>query len=105
MADGYTRQELNAAAHLMATKTVLNEFVAYQTFATLPADTFEPRSRLILSYALCGFANFGSAGIMIGSMSIILPDERPKCPDWACCQSSGTLATCMSGALIGVLAG
>jgi CNT family concentrative nucleoside transporter len=103
---GIPGQELNAAAHLMATKTVLNEFVAYQTFATLPADTFEPRSRLILSYALCGFANFGSAGIMIGSMSIILPERAAEVSRLGMLSIvSGTLATCMSGALIGVLAG
>lgn len=103
---GIPGQELHAAAHLMATKTVLNEFVAYQTFATLPADTFEPRSRLILSYALCGFANFGSAGIMIGSLSIMLPERAAEVSRLGMFSIvSGTMATCMSGALIGVLAG
>ncbi|HCK79235.1 MAG TPA: nucleoside:proton symporter [Actinobacteria bacterium] len=103
---GIPGQELHAAAHLMATKTVLNEFVAYQTFATLPADTFGTRSRMILSYALCGFANFGSAGIMIGSMSVILPERAAEVARLGVLSIvSGTMATCMSGALIGVLLG
>src|ERR1700733_16083393 len=58
--------ETGAASMLMATKTVLNEFVAYLHFSSLPADAFSPRTRMILTYALCGFANFGSLGIMIG---------------------------------------
>lgn len=103
---GIPWKEVHVAAHLMATKTVLNEFVAYQTFATLPADTFEPRSRLILSFALCGFANFGSAGVMIGSMSIMLPERSAEISRLGMLSIvSGTLATCMSGALIGVLSG
>ena len=76
------------------------------TCSRLPPDTFTPRSRLILTYALCGFANFGSLGIVIGGLGVMVPSGGMK---WSALGLrsilSGTLATCMSGALIGWLAG
>lgn len=70
-----------ATAALIATKTVLNEFVAYSNLAALPAGTFEPRSRLILAYALCGVANSGSLGIMIGGLGVMAPERIAEfCP-------------------------
>jgi len=102
---GVPWQETDAAAALMATKTVLNEFVAYLRFATLPPATFDPRTRLILTYAMCGFANFGSLGIMIGGMGAMVPERRPEIVALGMRSIlSGTLATCMSGALAGMLA-
>ena len=101
---GVPWQETDAAAALMATKTVLNEFVAYLRFARLPPATFDPRTRLILTYALCGFANFGSLGIMIGGMGAMVPERRPEIVALGMRSIlSGTLATCMSGALAGML--
>jgi CNT family concentrative nucleoside transporter len=95
-------QEAGTAAALMGTKTVLNEFVAYVDFAKLPADMFDPRTRLIMSYALCGFANFGSAGIMIGGIGIMIPERRAEVAQLGMRSIiSGTLATCMSGAVVG----
>jgi concentrative nucleoside transporter, CNT family len=70
--------ETGSAAMLMATKTVLNEFVAYLDFSQLPAATFSPRSRMVLTYALCGFANFGSLGIMIGGLGAMVPARRAE---------------------------
>ena len=94
--------ETNAASMLMATKTVLNEFVAYLNFSQLPADTFSPRSRIILTYALCGFANFGSLGIMIGGLGAMVPARRTEIVALGLRTIlSGTLATCTSGALAG----
>ena len=75
---GIPWQEAGAAAALMGTKTVLNEFVAYLNFAALPVDAFTPHTRLILTYALCGFANFGSAGIMVGGIGMMIPDRRAE---------------------------
>jgi len=99
-------QEVGAASVLMGTKTVLNEFVAYLNFATMPVDAFTPRTRLILTYALCGFANFGSAGIMVGGIGIMIPDRRAEVVQLGMRSIiSGTLATCMSGALAGAIAG
>lgn len=101
---GVPWQETGAAAMLMATKTVLNEFVAYLNFSTLPADSFTPRTRIILTYALCGFANFGSLGIMIGGIGAMIPEHRHEIVALGLRSIlSGTLATCMSGALAGLL--
>ncbi len=103
---GLPWDEAGAAATLMGTKTVLNEFVAYLNFATLPADTFPPRSRLIVTYALCGFANFGSLGIVIGGLGVMVPERRHEVVALGIRSVlSGTLATCMSGAVAGMLAG
>ena len=62
----------------MGIKTILNEFVAYLEMAKLPPDALTPRSRLIMLYALCGFANFGSLGIMIGGLATIAPKRRAE---------------------------
>jgi CNT family concentrative nucleoside transporter len=64
------------------------------------------RSRLIVTYALCGFANFGSLGIVIGGLGAMLPERRHEVVALGLRSIlSGTLATCMSGAVAGVLAG
>jgi CNT family concentrative nucleoside transporter len=98
--------ETGAASALMATKTVLNEFVAYLNFSTLPPDSFSPRTRMVLTYALCGFANFGSLGIMIGGLGAMVPERRHEIVGLGLRSIlSGTLATCMSGAVAGALAG
>ena len=103
---GLPWDEAGTAATLMGTKTVLNEFVAYLNFSALPPDTFAPRSRLIVTYALCGFANFGSLGIVIGGLGAMLPERRHEVVALGLRSIlSGTLATCMSGAVAGVLAG
>jgi len=96
--------ETGGAATLMATKTVLNEFVAYLQFSQLPVDTFSPRTRIILTYALCGFANFGSLGIMIGGLGMMAPARRTEIIALGLRTIlSGTLATCMSGAIAGAI--
>jgi concentrative nucleoside transporter, CNT family len=96
--------ETQAAATLMATKTVLNEFVAYLDFSRLPPDGFTPRTRIILTYALCGFANFGSLGIMIGGLGAMVPERRHEVVALGMRSIlGGTLATCMSGAVAGGL--
>ena len=71
-----TGADTGAASALMATKMVLNELVAYLNFSTMPPDAFSPRIRMILTYALCGFANFGSLGIMIGGLGAMVPARR-----------------------------
>jgi CNT family concentrative nucleoside transporter len=101
---GIPGPETAAAASLMGTKTVLNEFVAYVDLAGLPAGTLGPDSRLIMTYALCGFANFGSLGILIGGMGAMVPERRPEIVALGLRSIlSGTLATCMSGAIVGLL--
>ena len=93
------------AAALMGTKTVLNEFVAYVDFAKLPDGALGPQSRLILTYALCGFANFGSMGILVGGLGAMVPERRREITALGLRSIlSGTIATCMSGATAGLLA-
>ncbi len=92
------------AAMLMASKTVLNEFVAYLDFSRMAAGSFSPRTRIILTYALCGFANFGSLGIMIGGLGAMVPTRRAEVVALGFRSIlGGTLATCISGALAGGL--
>jgi CNT family concentrative nucleoside transporter len=92
------------AGGLMGLKTVLNEFVAYLQLAALPADALEPRSRLIMLYAMCGFANFGSLGIMIAGLATMCPDKRDEVVSLGLKSIvSGTLTTCLLGAIVGVL--
>jgi CNT family concentrative nucleoside transporter len=92
------------AGGLMGIKTILNELVAYLQLAALPADALEPRSRLIMLYAMCGFANFGSLGIMIAGLSTMCPEKRDEVVSLGLKSIvSGTLTTCLLGAIVGVL--
>ena len=89
---------------LMGMKTILNELVAYVEFAKLPADALDPRARLIMLYALCGFANFGSLGIMIGGLDVMAPERRDEIHALGLKSIvSGTITTCLMGAIVGVL--
>jgi CNT family concentrative nucleoside transporter len=101
---GVPWQETEAASLLMGSKTVLNEFVAYLELARLSGEALSPHSRLIVTYALCGFANFGSCGILIGGLSAMVPERRHEVVTLGLRSIlSGTLATCMSGAVAGML--
>jgi concentrative nucleoside transporter, CNT family len=92
------------AGGLMGIKTILNELVAYLQLAALPEGTLEPRSRLIMLYAMCGFANFGSLGIMIAGLATMCPEKRGEVVSLGLKSIvSGTLTTCLLGAMVGVL--
>jgi CNT family concentrative nucleoside transporter len=92
------------AGSLMGEKTVLNEFVAYLKLAALPKDALDPRSRLIMLYAMCGFANLGSVGIMIAGVGSLIPERRDEIVPLALrALLSGTMASGMTGAVIGLL--
>ncbi|MFZ5717655.1 MAG: NupC/NupG family nucleoside CNT transporter [Bradyrhizobium sp.] len=94
-----------AAGSLMGTKTVLNELIAYVDFSKLPPEALDPRSRLIMLYAMCGFANFASLGIMIGGLGVMAPERREEINALGLKSIvSGTLTTCLMGAVVGVLA-
>jgi CNT family concentrative nucleoside transporter len=96
--------EAQIAGALMGIKTILNEFIAYVELSKLPADALDPRSRLILLYAMCGFANFGSLGIMIAGLATMAPERRDDVVSLGLKSIvSGTLATCLMGAIVGVL--
>ena len=101
---GIPWNEAVAAGGLMGIKTVLNELLAYLTMAQLPAEVLSERSRLIMTYMLCGFANFGSLGIMIGGLSTIVPERRKEILALGMRSiAAGTLATSMTGAVISLL--
>ena len=89
---------------LIGTKTVLNELIAYLDLAALPDGALSPRNRLIMIYALCGFANFGSLGILIGGLSTMVPERRDEVVGLGLRSIvAGTLATCCTGAVVGIL--
>jgi CNT family concentrative nucleoside transporter len=101
---GIPWKEAMTAGSLMGIKTILNELVAYVELSKLPADVLEPRSRLIMLYALCGFANFGSLGIMIAGLGTMAPERREDVISLGLkAIVSGTLSTCLIGAAVGVL--
>jgi len=97
--------EAQTAGQLLGTKTVLNELVAYIDMANMAGpETLSERSRLLMTYALCGFANFGSLGIMIGGMSTMCPERRPEIVALGLKSIvAGTLATCLTAATVGLI--
>lgn len=101
---GVSWAEASTAGTLLGTKTVLNELVAYLEFAALPAEALSERSRVIMTYALCGFANLGSLGIMIGGLTTMVPERRAEILELGPrTLVAGTLATLSCGAVVGVL--
>ena len=101
---GVPLAEAGNAGALLGTKTILNEFIAYLNLAALPPDALGDRSRLIMVYAMCGFANFGSVGIMIAGVSAMIPERRAEVVQLSLkALVSGTLASGMTGAVVGLL--
>jgi concentrative nucleoside transporter, CNT family len=101
---GIPWSEAMTAGGLMGIKTILNEFIAYVELAKLPADALDPRSRLIMLYAMCGFANFGSLGIMMGGLATMVPERRDDVVALGLKSIvSGTLVTCLMGAIVGTI--
>ncbi len=96
--------EAPVAGALLGTKTILNELIAYIDMASLPEQALGTKSLLIMSYALCGFANPGSLGIMIGGLGGIAPGRREEIVSLGFKSIiAGTMATCMTGAVVGLL--
>ena len=101
---GIPFEEALTAGALMGIKTVLNEFLAYLELAALPPQALSERSEIIMIYALCGFANFGSLGIMLGGMGTMVPERRAEIAALGLKSIlAGTLATMMTGAFVGFL--
>jgi CNT family concentrative nucleoside transporter len=101
---GVPASEIETAGQLMGTKTILNEFIAYLDLAHLPAGALSPRSILIMVYGMCGFANLGSVGILIGGLTALAPARRTDIVTLGTrAIVSGTLATAMTGAVIGLI--
>ncbi|MEE8287724.1 MAG: nucleoside transporter C-terminal domain-containing protein [Gammaproteobacteria bacterium] len=101
---GVPWSEALTAGSLMGIKTILNEFLAYLQLAALPEGALSHRSALIMTYAMCGFANLGSLGILIGGLSTMVPERRDEVVQLGLRSIlAGTLATCSTGAVVGIL--
>jgi CNT family concentrative nucleoside transporter len=95
--------EAQSAGALLGTKTALNEFIAYIEMSKVPAAQLSPRSKLLMTYALCGFANFGSVGILIGGMGAMVPERRAEIVSLGMKSiAGGTIATCLTAAVVGL---
>jgi CNT family concentrative nucleoside transporter len=101
---GIPWSQAQTAGSLMGTKTVLNELLAFIDLSRLPAAALDSRTRLIMTYALTSFANFGSLGILIGGLGSLVPERRDEVVSLGMSAVlAGTLATCMTGAVVGIL--
>lgn len=101
---GVPMDEAAKAGTFVGQKTVFTEFVAFINLGGLPAGEMTERTRTIVTYAICGFANFGSMGILIGGLSIMAPERRPDFLSLAWkTLFSGTLATIMAAAVVASL--
>ena len=101
---GVPWDQATVAGALMGTKAILNEYVAYLDLAALPAGTLDPRSALIVTYALAGFANLASIGLLVSTIASLSPERRAEAAglgvkSWI----AGNLATLMTGAMIGLV--
>lgn len=100
---GIPAEELVFAGSLMGTKTVLNEFLAYLSLISAPEGSLSERSEIIMIYAMCGFANFGSLGIMIGGIGTMAPERRAEVAELGLLSIvAGTLATMLTGTVVGI---
>ena len=91
------------AGALLGSKLILNELVAYLQMAALPEGALSENARLIMTYALCGFANFGSLGIMLGGLQTLVPERREEVLAVAPkTLISGMMVTCITAALVSV---
>jgi CNT family concentrative nucleoside transporter len=102
---GVPAGEALVAGRLLGEKTVLNEFIAYLEMAKMGPEQLSPRTALLMTYALAGFANFGSLGIMLGGLDALLPKERRAELATLGMKSifAGLLSTCITAALVGLL--
>ncbi|MEO9462268.1 MAG: nucleoside transporter C-terminal domain-containing protein [Marinomonas sp.] len=96
--------EAQAAGGLMGTKAILNEYVAFLELAALPYGTFSARGMLIITYAMCGFANLASIGLLVSTIGTLCPERRAEAAglgikSWI----AGNIATAMTGAWIGLV--
>ena len=100
---GVPLSETLASAELLGLKTALNEFVAYGALANIDPDALSDRSKLITLYALCGFANFSSVGILVSGISAMAPERKNDLIKVSIKALIGaTLASCMTGLVIGI---
>ena len=101
---GIPFSEAFITGQLMGTKVVLTEFVAYVRFGQMPVEALTERTRIIMAYALCGFANFVSLGIMITGLITIVPERKNEIMAMGFKSIvAGTIATCTSATIVGII--
>lgn len=101
---GVPWQESLIAGQLMGTKVVLTEFVAYVRLGQIPLEELSERTRIIMTYALCGFSNFVSLGIMITGLVTLVPERRAEIVALGSKSLiAGTISTCTTATLVGMI--
>ena len=101
---GIPWHEASQAGALIGQKLVLNELIAYLELAKLPASALSERSRVIVTYALCGFANLGSLGIMVGGLVAMAPDRKAEILELAPrAVLIGAMSTMLAAAVVGLV--
>ena len=103
---GIPWSEATTAGSLLGVKSVLNEFIAFIQLTTVPSEALSDRSRLITIYGLCGFANLASIGIQISGIGTMVPERRGDLTSLAWpAFVAATLGSCMTGCIVGIVAG
>lgn len=103
---GVPWEEAHKAGYILGTKLTLTEFVAFLKLGAIPADAMSERTRMLLTYAICGFANIGSVGITVTGLGVLMPERREEVVGmvWKAL-FAGFVATCLSAAIIGAMPG
>jgi len=101
---GIDWHEAQTAGYVLGTKLTVTEFMAFITLGHMPAEALSERSRMILTYAICGFANIGSVGITVTGLGILIPERRDEVMGlvWKAL-FAGFLATCLSASIVGAM--
>lgn len=101
---GIPWKEAGSAGGLLGVKLILTEFTAFIQLAKVGPELLDPRTRMIMTYALCGFANIGSVGMNVAGFSVLVPTRRQEVLGlvWKA-MMAGFLATCLTGSLIGLM--
>ena len=95
--------EAHAAGGLLGVKLVLTEFTAFIDLSQSATGPLSPHARVIMTYALCGFANIASVGITVSGFSVLIPDRRNEIVGLAWkALLAGFLATCLTASLVGL---
>lgn len=101
---GIDWKEAHTAGYLLGVKLMLTEFIAFIRLGAVPVADMSERTRMIMTYALCGFANVGSVGITVSGMGVLMPERRAEIIGmvWKALVA-GFLATCMTASLVGAM--
>lgn len=101
---GVPAKDAQIAGALLGVKLVLTEFTAFIQLGATPVEAIDPRTRVLMAYALCGFANIASVGMNVAGYSVLVPERRSEVIGmvWKA-MFAGFLATCLSAAVVGLL--